>query len=137
MVGDRMAVHAFTGITGLITVNGSTTGFVSGDVTFSKATGKYNTLDGGATAVAHTRGQVSVSGTLTKAWGISDDALMDLWNADTEFDITFDNDTSTGANTYTANDCVFVELSIEGLEAGSEGALLINATFEGRAMTRD
>lgn len=132
-----MAVHSFTGITGLITVNGTTTGFVSGDVTFSKATGKYNTLDGGETSVAHTRGLVSVSGSLSKAWGISDDALMDLWTNDTEFSITFDNDGSTGANTYTASNCVLVELSIEGLEAGSEGALLINATFEGRSMTRD
>jgi len=132
-----MAVHSFTGVTGLITVNGTTTGFVSGDVTFSKATGKYMTLDGGDEAVAHTRGVVSVSGNLTKAWGISDDALMDLWEADTEFDITFDNDGVTGANTYTASNCVIVELSIEGLEAGAEGALLINATFEGRGMSRD
>lgn len=131
-----MAVHSFTGVTGVITVNGSTTGFVSGDVTFSKATGKYVTL-GGNTATAHTRGLVSVSGSLTKAWGISDDALMDLWTADTEFDITFDNDGATGANTYTASNCVLVELSIEGLEAGAEGALLINATFEGRDVTRD
>ena len=132
-----MAVHSFTGITGLITVNGATSGFVSGDVTFSKATGKYNTLDGGATSVAHTRGLLTVSGNLTKAWGISDDALMDLFVADTEFDITFDNDGATGANTYTASNCVLVELSIEGLEAGSEGALMINATFEGRSITRD
>lgn len=131
-----MAVHSFTGVTGVITVNGATTGFVSGDVTWSKATGKYTTL-GSTTATAHTRGLVSVSGSLTKAWGISDDALMDLWNADTEFDIVFDNDGATGANTYTAANCVLVELSIEGLEAGSEGALLINATFEGRNMTRD
>jgi len=132
-----MAVHSFTGITGLITVNGTTTGFVSGDVTWSKATGKYHTLGTGSDATAHTRGQVSVSGTLTKAWGISDDALWDLWDADTEFNITFDNDGSTGANTYTAQNCVLVELSIEGLEAGSEGALMINATFEGRSMSRD
>ena len=131
-----MAVHSFTGITGVITVNGSTTGFVSGDVSWSKATGKYTTL-GSDTATAHTRGLVSVSGSLSKAWGISDDALMDLWDADTEFDITFDNDGATGANTYTASNCVLVELSIEGLEAGAEGALLINATFEGRSMTRD
>lgn len=131
-----MAVHSFTGVTGVITVNGSTTGFVSGDVTWSKATGKYVTL-GATTATAHTRGLVSVSGSLSKAWGISDDALMDLWTADTEFDITFDNDGATGANTYTASNCVLVELSIEGMEAGAEGALIINATFEGRDMTRD
>jgi len=131
-----MAVHSFTGVTGVITVNATTTGFVSGDVSFSKATGKYVTL-GSDEATAHTRGLISVSGNLTKAWGISDDALMDLWENDTEFDITFDNDGATGANTYTATNCVLVELSIEGLEAGAEGALLINATFEGRNMTRD
>jgi hypothetical protein len=131
-----MAVHSFTGVTGVITVNGTTTGFVSGDVTFSKATGKYVTL-GSNEATAHTRGLIAVSGSLSKAWGISDDALMDLWSNDTEFDITFDNDGATGANTYTASNCVLVELSIEGLEAGSEGALLINSTFEGRGMTRD
>lgn len=131
-----MAVHSFTGVTGVITVNGTITGFVSGDVTFSKATGKYTTL-GSNTATAHTRGLMSVSGTLKKAWGISDDALMDLWEADTEFDITFDNDGATGDNTYTAANCVLVELSIEGLEAGAEGALMVNATFEGRSMTRD
>lgn len=131
-----MAVHSFTGITGVITVNGTTTGFVSGDLTFSKATGKYVTL-GTDEATAHTRGLISVSGNLSKAWGISDDALMDLWTNDTEFDILFDNDGATGANTYTAQNCVLVELSIEGMEAGAEGALIINASFEGRNVIRD
>lgn len=131
-----MAVHSFTGVTARIRVNGSLTGFVSGDVTMSVATGKYTELDGKA-ATANTRGLRSVSGTLKKAWGISDTTLYDLMMNDTEFDIEFDNDSTTGANTYTASGCVITELSIEGMEAGNEGALMINASFEGLDFGRD
>ena len=130
MAQMSMAVHSFTGVTARVTVNGTLTGFVSGDVTFSIATGKYTELDGTA-ATANTRGLRSVSGTLKKAWGLSDSTLYDLMMNDTEFAIEFDNDGATGAHTWTASGCVITEMAIEGMEAGSEGALMINASFEG------
>lgn len=130
-----MAVHAFTGVTGKITVSGSVVGFVSGDLSLATATGKYVTL-GGNTATANTRGLKSVSGTLKYAWGITDSTLYTYFNTDAEFDITFEaanNGASppVGLHKYTASTCVFTDMSIEGLEAGSEGALMINASFEG------
>ena len=131
-----MAVHSYTGVTGKITASGTLVGFVSGDVTFSIATGKYVTLNSN-TATAHTRGLKSVSGTLKRAWGVSDETLNTWFTANSEFDIEFDNDGATGADTYTASNCILTELSIEGLEAGSEGALMINASFEGLDWSRD
>lgn len=130
-----MAVHAFTGVTGKITVSGNVVGFVSGDLSLATATGKYVTL-GGNTATANTRGLKSVSGTLKRAWGISDGTLYTYFNTDAEFDIAFDAD-DAGTHTYTAITCVLTDLSIEGLEAGSEGALMINASFEGLNWSRD
>ena len=131
-----MAVHEFTGVTGKITVNATLVAFVSGDVTMSIATGKYTTLNTNA-ASNNTRGIRSVSGTLKRAWGVSDSTLYDLMMNNTEFAIVFDNDGATGAHTYTASGCVITELSIEGLEAGSENALMINASFEGLNFGRD
>lgn len=130
-----MAVHSFTGVTGKITASGNVVGFVSGDLTLGTATGKYTTL-GGNVATAHTRGLKSVSGTLKRAWGISDSTLYTWFNTDAEFDIAFDAD-DNGTHTYTATTCVLTDLSVEGLEAGSEGALMINASFEGLNWSRD
>ena len=92
-----MAVHSYTGITGKITVSGTIVGFVSGDMTLATATGKYITL-GSNVNTAHTRGVKTVSGTLKKAWGVSDDQLYDWLNNDTELDILFDAD-SAGTHT--------------------------------------
>tara|TARA_R110002167_G_scaffold51627_8_gene149289 strand:+ start:1126 stop:1521 length:396 start_codon:yes stop_codon:yes gene_type:complete len=130
-----MAVHSFTGVTGKITASGTVVGFVSGDLSLTTATGKYVTL-GGNTATAHTRGLKSVSGTLKRAWGISDSTLYTWFNTDAEIDIEFDAD-AVGTHTYTATTCVITDLSIEGLEAGSDGALMINASFEGLSWSRD
>ena len=130
-----MAVHGFTGITGKITVSWSLDGWVSGDVTFAKATGKYVELGSNA-PIANTRGLRSVSGTLKKAWGLSDDVIYDWFNNDTELNITFDAD-SAGTHTYSATSCVLTDLALEGLEAGNEGALMINASFEGLTWSRD
>jgi len=131
-----MAVHAFTGVTGKITVSGSIVGFVSGDLSLATATGKYVTL-GGNTATANTRGLKSVSGTLKSAWGITDNTLYTYFNTDAEFNIEFEA-TGSGSAThkYSALTCVFTDMSIEGLEAGSEGALMINASFEGLNWSR-
>tara|TARA_R110002020_G_scaffold237564_5_gene449935 strand:+ start:935 stop:1342 length:408 start_codon:yes stop_codon:yes gene_type:complete len=135
-----MAVHEFTGVTARIQYNtgaGATTlGFVSGDFSLSVATGKYVTI-GNAYATKNTRGLRSVSGSLSLAWGIDDAALYALFTADTEFDLIFDNDGATGAHTYTLSNCVLTELSVEGIEAGSEGALMINASFEALTWSRD
>ena len=130
-----MALHSFTGVTGKITVSGTILGFVSGDFTMSAATGKYVTL-GSNYATAHTRGLRAVSGSLSKAWGVSDVELYDWFNADTQLDIEFDND-AAGTHTYTVSGCVLTDLAIEGLEAGNEGALMINASFEGLTWSRD
>lgn len=130
-----MAVHAHTGVTGKITVSGSLVGFVSGDFTAARATGKYVTL-GSNLPTANTRGLQSVSGTLTKAWGIDDAELWSWFYGNTELVIAFDSE-STGAHTYTVSGCVLTDVAIEGLEAGAEGALLMNATFEGLSITRD
>ena len=47
------------------------------------------------------------------------------------------NFTGVTANTYTISGCVLTELSVEGIEAGNEGALMINASFEGLTWSRD
>lgn len=130
-----MAVHGFTGVTGKIQVSGTIVGFVSGDFTVARATGKYVTL-GSNLPTANTRGLQSVSGTLTKAWGVADDTLWDWFYGDTELEIEFDAD-AAGTHTYTITDCVLTDLAIEGLEAGAEGALMINASFEGLSILRD
>ena len=130
-----MAVHGFTGVTGKITVSGSIVGFVSGDFTLASATGKYVTL-GSNTASANTRGLKSASGTLKKAWGVADDKIYDWFNGDTELVIAFDAD-QAGTHTYTISGCVLTDLAIEGLEAGNEGALMLNASFEGLTWGRD
>lgn len=130
-----MAVHSFTGVTGKITVSGTIVGFVSGDFTLAAATGKYITL-GTNYNTAHTRGVRTASGSLKKAWGVADDALYDWFNNDTELNIDFDAD-QAGTHTYSITGCVLTDLAIEGLEAGAEGALMINATFEGLSWSRD
>jgi hypothetical protein len=137
-----MTVHEFTGITAVITVSSSLVGFVSGDFTLTQATGKYITLNSN-TATSHTRGLKSASGTLKKAWGIDDATLFTYFDDSSLFDITFDNDSydptgpTGGAHTYTLSSCVLTDLSVEGIEAGSEGALMINATFEALSFSRD
>ena len=130
-----MAVHSFTGVSGKITVSGSIVGFVSGDFSMTATTGKYITL-GTNYNTAHTRGVRTVSGSLKKAWGVSDDELFDWFNNDTELDIEFDAD-DAGTHTYTVSGCVLTDLAIEGLEAGNGGALMINASFEGLTWARD
>lgn len=130
-----MAVHAFTGVTGKVTVSGSLVGFVSGDFTVARATGKYTVL-GSNVPTANTRGLQSVSGSLTKAWGIDDDELWDWFYGNTELAILFDAD-AAGTHTYSVAGAVITDLAIEGLEAGAEGALLVNASFEGLSITRD
>lgn len=131
-----MPVHAYTGTTAKIVVNGSLEGFVSGDFSLSISTGKYVTI-GNNYATNHTQGLRSASGSLKRAWGIDDNTLYGLFNAATVFDIVFDNDGATGAHTYTLTNCVLTELSVEGIEAGSEGALMINASFEALTWSRD
>lgn len=131
-----MTVHNFTGITATITVSSSLVGFVSGDFTLTQATGKYVELNN-SSATSHTRGLKSGSGTLKRAWGISDATLFTYFDDSSLFDITFDNDGATGANTYTLSGCVLTDLSVEGIEAGSEAALMINATFEALTFSRD
>jgi len=130
-----MAVHSFTGVTGKITVSGTIVGFVSGDFTLAAATGKYITL-GTNYNTAHTRGVRTASGSLKKAWGVADDTMYDWFNNDTELEIQFDAD-QAGTHTYSITGCVLTDLAIEGLEAGAEGALMINASFEGLGWSRD
>jgi hypothetical protein len=131
-----MTVHSFTGVTAKITVSSSLVGFVSGDFTLAVATGRYTELNS-TTSTSLTRGLRTVSGTLKKAWGLSDSTLYTYFNDNEMFDITFDNDGNTGANTYTLSGCMLTDLAVEGVEAGSEGALMINASFEGLNWSRD
>jgi len=141
-----MAVHSFTGVTGLITLEhgggpSTVVGFVSGDCSLDISTGKYYTL-GNNTASGHTRGSKTASGSFTKAWGVDDDTLHTLFTTPTEFTLKFDNDTdgagtATGAHTYTVSGCIITSLSIEGLDSDSDGALTINCSWEGLSWTRD
>jgi len=136
-----MTVHQFSGVTAKITVSSSLVGFVSGDFTVAVATGRYTELNS-KTSASLTRGLRTVSGTLKKAWGIGDNTLYTYFNTDQVFDITFDNDGdgaggATGANTYTLTGCMFTDMAVEGIEAGAEGALMINASFEGLDWSRD
>lgn len=134
-----MSVHAFTGTSAVITMtpSGGTaiTAFVSGDFSLTAQTGKYVTL-GSSYATSHTRGLFAVSGTLKRAWGIDDATLMTAFLSNTMFELKFDNDGATAANTYTITNCILTDLSVEGVEAGAEGALMINASFEGLTFTR-
>tara|TARA_R110002096_G_scaffold408251_1_gene607321 strand:+ start:1164 stop:1562 length:399 start_codon:yes stop_codon:yes gene_type:complete len=130
-----MAVHSFTGVTAKITVSSSLVGFVSGDFSLATATGKYVTL-ASTVATSHTRGLRSASGSLKLAWGITDQILFNMFNTDAEFDIVFDNDGATAGHSYTLSNCVLTDLAVEGVEAGSEGALMINASFEALDWTR-
>ena len=131
-----MTVHQFTGVTAKITVSSSLVGFVSGDFTLAVATGRYNELNSNK-STSLTRGLLTVSGTLKKAWGLSDSTLYTYFNTNQMFDIVFDNDGNTGANSYTLSGCMLTDMAVEGVEAGSEGALMINASFEGLDFSRD
>ena len=135
-----MSVHQFTGTSAVITLTpaggSAIVAFVSGDFTLSAQTGKFTTL-GNSFATGHTRGLFSASGTLKRAWGIDDATLMNAFLNNTMFTLAFDNDGATGAHTYTINNCILTDLSVEGIEAGAEGALMINASFEGLTFTRD
>lgn len=136
-----MTVHAFSGVTAKITVSSSLVGFVSGDFSVAVATGRYTELNK-TTSTSLTRGLRTVSGTLKKAWGLSDSTLYSYFNTNQMFNITFDNDGdgaggATGANTYTLSGCMITDLAVEGVEAGAEGALMINASFEGLDWSRD
>lgn len=123
-------MHEYTGITGTVKANsGALVGFVSADISLEKATGKYNEL-GSAVSKSHTRGVLSVSGTIRKAWGITSGDFWTWFNDDLEYDIVFDgkNDASL---TLTASSCCLTGVSIEGMEADSEEALMLTAPFEG------
>jgi hypothetical protein len=125
-------VHEMTGVTGTVKANsGAIVGFVSADISVEKATGKYNEL-GTNLSVSHTRGLVSITGTLRKAWGITSGDIWDWFDQDSEYDIVFDakNDTTL---TITASSCILTSVSVEGFEAGSEEVLMLNAPFEGLA----
>jgi hypothetical protein len=135
-----MTVHSFSGVTAKITVSSSLVGFVSGDFSLAIATGRYTELNKN-TSTSLTRGLRTVSGTLKKAWGLSDSTLYGYFNTNQMFDITFDNDGdgaggAAGANTYTISGCMLTDLAVEGIEAGAEAALMINASFEGLDWSR-
>lgn len=134
-----MALHSFTGVTGSIRTSGTSTGalvgYVQGDFTLAAATGKYVEL-GSSYATANTRGLKSASGSLSAAWGIKSSELHDMLTNDEEFEIRFaaagtqDASTTSGTKVFTLSNCVFTDLATEGLEAGGEGPLLLNASFE-------
>ncbi len=134
-----MALHEFTGVTGSIRTSGSSTaavvGYVQGDFTLAAATGKYVEL-GSAYATANTRGLKSASGSLTAAWGIKATTLHTMFTNDEEFEIRFAAAgtqaaaTTSGTQVFTLSNCVFTDLATEGMEAGGEGPLLLNASFE-------
>lgn len=139
-----MALHEFTGVTGSIRTSGTTTGalvgYVQGDFTLAAATGKYVEL-GSSYATANTRGLKSASGSLTAAWGIKASELHDMFTNDEEFEIRFAaagtqaTGTTTGTKVFKLSNCVFTDLASEGLEAGGEGPLMINASFEALTWT--
>tara|TARA_R100000152_G_C6781527_1_gene216203 strand:- start:5995 stop:6432 length:438 start_codon:yes stop_codon:yes gene_type:complete len=135
-----MALHSFTGVTASIRTSGATTGalvgYVSGDFTLAAATGKYTEL-GSSYATANTRGLKSVTGSLSAAWGLKGEELQSMLTNDEEFEIRFAAAgtqavaTTSGTEVFTLSNCVLTDLAIEGMEAGAEGPLLINASFEG------
>ena len=139
-----MALHSFTGVTGSIRTSGTTTGaivgYVQGDFTLAAATGKYVEL-GSAYATANTRGLKSASGSLSAAWGLKATTLHAMFTNDEEFEIRFAAagtqavGTTSGTQVFTLSNCVFTDIASEGLEAGAEGALLLNASFEALTWT--
>ena len=123
-------MHDYTGVTGTVKANsGAILGFVSADISIEKATGKYNELCTNISQ-AHTRGVVSVTGTIRKACGITSGDIWTWFNDDEEYDIVFDAKDDT-ALTLTASSCCLTGVSVEGMEAGSEEALMLTAPFEG------
>ena len=139
-----MALHEFTGVTGSIRTSGTSTsalvGYVQGDFTLAAATGKYVEL-GSSYATANTRGLKSASGSLTASWGIKSSELHDMFTNDEEFEIRFAAagtqavGTTEGTKVFKLSNCVFTDLAIEGQEAGGEGPLMINASFEALTWT--
>lgn len=123
-------MHEMTGVTGTVKANsGALIGFVSADISIEKATGKYNQL-GSSVSTSHTRGLLSITGTIRKAWGITSGDFWTWFNDDAEYDIVFDAK-DDAALTVTASSCVLTGVTIEGMEAGSEEALMLTAPFEG------
>ena len=123
-----MAMHSYTNCTGYVYTGGTLSGYIQGDFTFEKETGKY-VEQGSDVAVAHTRGMRRCSGHVQRAWGITSSHLYNWINDDEEKLVVF-YPVAGSSLTYTASGCVLTNLrgSITG---GGADPLVLDADFEG------
>lgn len=128
----RTAKHDYTGVTGTITVNGTTT-WIKGDFSLDKIVGRYNTC--GSKVGKHTLGPKKVSGTITHAWGDGTAEMFTLFDGDTEFDVVFDPLPDGSEEAITCSGCLFTNFK-SGMEADSEGALEVDGPFVGLDWSR-
>ena len=123
-----MAMHQYTNVTGYVYTGGTLDGYIQGDFTFEKETGKY-VVQGTDVATAHTRGMRRVSGHVQRAWGMDSDHLYDWINDDEEKLVVF-YPVAGSALTYTASGCVITNLR-GSITAGGADVLVLDADFEG------
>jgi len=123
-------MHDYSGVTGKVTVSGTIVGWVKASFKFEYQSGDY--IEIGSEIYDHTKGPKKITGTLEKAWGIDTDDIYNLVNNRTEFNIEFEAvDGSSGVEKYVASGCLIT--GIEGdIEAGSDGALILNYPFKAR-----
>jgi hypothetical protein len=122
--------HAYTGVTGKITVTGAIQGYVEADVTFERDMSDY-IEQGSDVSIDHTFGKRKVSGKITKAWGIhfnASDYMYDWFNNEEEKDIVFNP--GDGTALYTASGCALKSLAIN-VSAGDAEPLMLEADFVG------
>jgi hypothetical protein len=123
-----MAMHSYTNCTGYVYTGGTLAGYIQGDFTFEKETGKY-VVQGTDVATAHTRGMRRVSGHVQRAWGMTSSHLYDWINDDEEKLVVF-YPVAGSSLTYTASGCVLTNLR-GSITAGSADVLVLDADFEG------
>ena len=123
-----MAMHSYTNCTGYVYTGGTLDGYIQGDFTFEKETGKY-VVQGTDVATAHTRGMRRVSGHVQRAWGMTSSHLYNWINDDEEKAVVF-YPVSGSSLTYTASGCVLTNLR-GSITAGGADVLVLDADFEG------
>lgn len=123
-----LAMHEFTNVTGYVYTGGTLAGYIQGDFTFEKETGKYVT-QGSDVAVSHTRGMRRVSGHVQRAWGMTSSHLYNWIENDEEKLVVF-FPKAGDSKTYTASGCVLTNLR-GSITAGGSDVLLLDCDFEG------
>lgn len=122
-------MHNYSGVTAAVTASGTLLGWIKADVKLDYAVGEYITI--GSEVCDHVKGKKTVTGTITKAWGVDSDTLYTWFNSRNEFDIVFSAGSTGSPEDYTASGCILTSLDLS-VEAGSSDPLEVVAAFKGR-----